>query len=113
MAKKMIPTPGQAGFFEMPEISPQNKALDLSHAPLAARMRPRNLDEIVGQEHILAPGKLLRRTVESDRFTSMIFYGPPGCGKTTLAQAISNVTQSVFVPLNAVTSNAAEIRQTL
>ncbi len=90
-----------------------NKGDDLTHAPLAARMRPQSLDEIAGQRHILAEGKLLRRTVQSDRFTSMIFYGPPGCGKTTLARVISNATKSYFVPLNAVTSNAAEIRQVL
>ncbi|KAB1286974.1 replication-associated recombination protein A, partial [Akkermansia sp. BIOML-A66] len=51
--------------------------------PLAARMRPRTLDEVAGQKHLLAPGKLLRRAIETDRFTSLIFYGPPGCGKTT------------------------------
>ena len=101
---------GQSGFFELPEPP---KAEDLPHAPLASRMRPKKLEDIAGQEHILASGKLLRRTIESDRFTSMIFYGPPGCGKTTLAQVISNATESVFVPLNAVTSNAAEIRSVL
>lgn len=101
---------GQSGFFELPETP---KAEDLAHAPLASRMRPKALEDIAGQEHILAPGKLLRRTIESDRFTSMIFYGPPGVGKTTLAQVISNATQSIFVPLNAVTSNAAEIRSVL
>lgn len=82
-------------------------------APLAVRMRPRTLDEIVGQDPILGPGKLLRRTVQSDRWSSMIFYGPPGSGKTTLASVISKVTQSQFVPLNAVTSNAAELRSVL
>lgn len=102
--------PGQSGFFELPEPP---KAEDLAHAPLASRMRPKTLEDIAGQEHILAPGKLLRRTIESDRFTSMIFYGPPGVGKTTLAQVISSATESVFVPLNAVTSNAAEIRSVL
>ncbi len=82
-------------------------------APLAVRMRPRTLDEVVGQEHILGPGKLMTRTIQSQRWTSMIFYGPPGCGKTTLAQVISKVTQSRFVPLNAVTSNVAELRQVI
>lgn len=82
-------------------------------APLAVRMRPRNLDEIIGQEHVLGPGKLLRRTIQSDRWTSMMFYGPPGSGKTTLATVISKVTQSIFVPLNAVSSNVAELRQVL
>lgn len=106
----MAKSTGQPGFFELPEPP---KAEEIAHAPLASRMRPKTLEDIAGQEHILAPGKLLRRTIESDRFTSMIFYGPPGCGKTTLAQVISNATESIFVPLNAVTSNAAEIRSVL
>lgn len=78
--------------------------------PLAARMRPRSLDEIAGQRHILAPGKLLRRAIESDRFTSLIFYGPPGTGKTTLAGVIARTTGSRFESLNGVESNVAEIR---
>lgn len=78
--------------------------------PLAARMRPCSLDEIVGQQHILAAGKLLRRAIESDRFTSLIFYGPPGTGKTTLASVIAQTTGSRFESLNGVESNVAEIR---
>ncbi|GAA5476665.1 putative AAA domain-containing protein Rv2559c [Haloferula helveola] len=78
--------------------------------PLAARMRPRTLDEIAGQQHILAEGKLLRRAIESDRFTSLIFYGPPGTGKTTLASVIARTTGSRFEALNGVESNVAEIR---
>ncbi len=78
--------------------------------PLAARMRPRTLDEVAGQQHILAPGKLLRRAIESDRFTSLIFYGPPGTGKTTLASVIARSTGSRFESLNGVESNVAEIR---
>lgn len=78
--------------------------------PLAARMRPRSLDELAGQQHILAPGKLLRRAIESDRFTSLIFYGPPGTGKTTLASVIARTTGSRFEALNGVESNVAEIR---
>lgn len=78
--------------------------------PLAARMRPRTLDEVAGQAHILAPGKLLRRAIESDRFTSLIFYGPPGTGKTTLASVIARSTGSRFESLNGVESNVAEIR---
>jgi putative ATPase len=78
--------------------------------PLAARMRPRSLDEVAGQQHILAPGKLLRRAIESDRFTSLIFYGPPGTGKTTLASVIALGTGSRFESLNGVESNVAEIR---
>jgi putative ATPase len=78
--------------------------------PLAARMRPRTLDQVAGQQHILAPGKLLRRAIESDRFTSLIFYGPPGTGKTTLASVIARTTGSRFESLNGVESNVAEIR---
>ena len=78
--------------------------------PLAARMRPLALEEVAGQRHILAPGKLLRRAIESDRFTSLIFYGPPGTGKTTLASVIARSTGSRFESLNGVESNVAEIR---
>ncbi len=78
--------------------------------PLAARMRPRTLDEVAGQRHILAEGKLLRRAIESDCFTSLIFYGPPGTGKTTLASVIARSTGSRFESLNGVESNVAEIR---
>jgi putative ATPase len=73
-------------------------------------MRPRSLDEVAGQQHILAPGKLLRRAIESDRFTSLIFYGPPGTGKTSLASVIARTTGSRFESLNGVESNVAEIR---
>lgn len=82
-----------------------------SPMPLAARMRPRNLDEYVGQEHILGEGKLLRRAVEADRFTSLIFYGPPGVGKTSLAELIAQRTESRFINLSGVESNVAEIRK--
>ncbi len=73
-------------------------------------MRPRTLDEVAGQQHILAKGKLLRRAIESDRFTSLIFYGPPGTGKTSLASVIARTTGSRFEALNGVDSNVAEIR---
>lgn len=82
-------------------------------APLADRMRPRTLDEFFGQEHIVGPGRLLRRAIEADRLTSCIFYGPPGCGKTTLAGIIANQTNAAFVKLNAVTSGVAEVREEL
>lgn len=82
----------------------------LKSAPLAARMRPRSLAEYVGQQHILAPGKLLRRAIEADRFSSLIFYGPPGVGKTTLAHIISQETKARFVTLSGVESNVADIR---
>jgi putative ATPase len=80
-------------------------------APLAARMRPRTLDEFVGQEHILAPGKLLRRAIEADRLPSLIISGPPGSGKTTLAYVIAEMTHSEFIRLSGVESNVAEMRK--
>ncbi len=100
-------------FDDFPEESASNEAAVSSHAPLAARMRPRNLDEYVGQQHILGPGKLLRRAVEADRFTSLIFYGPPGVGKTSLAQLIANQTETRFVNLSGVESNVKEIRESV
>ena len=80
-------------------------------APLAARMRPLSLDEYAGQEHILGPGKLLRRAIEADRLSSVIFYGPPGTGKTSLAQIIANHTQSRFIELSGVEGSVADIRK--
>ena len=81
--------------------------------PLAVRMRPASLAEFSGQAHILAPGKLLRRAIESDKISSIVLYGPPGTGKTTLASVISNETKSHFEPMNAVTSNVADIRKVI
>ena len=83
------------------------------HAPLAARMRPRDLNEFVGQSHILGPGQLLRRAIEADRIQSLIFYGPPGTGKTSLAQIIARQTRSKFERLSGVESNVAEMRRVL
>ncbi len=82
-------------------------------APLAARMRPRDLSEFVGQTHLLGPGQLLRRAIEADRVQSLILYGPPGVGKTTLAQIIARQTRSRFVRLSGVESNVAELRREL
>jgi putative ATPase len=84
-----------------------------SAAPLATRMRPRSLDEFVGQEHILGPGKLLRRAIEADRLPSVIFSGPPGSGKTTLARIIAEKTHAKFIRISGVESNVAEMRRVI
>lgn len=83
------------------------------NAPLAERMRARTLDEFYGQEHLLGPGRLLRRAVEADRLTSSFFHGPPGCGKTTLAHVIAAHTKSAFARMNAVTSGVGDVREVL
>ena len=90
---------GQVSFFE--REAPQ---------PLAARLRPTTLDDIVGQRHLIGPGKILRRIIESDGVSSMIFWGPPGVGKTTLAHVIARTTKSSFIEFSAVTSGIKEIR---
>src|SRR5881296_3094662 len=82
-------------------------------APLAARMRPRTIDEFAGQSHILAPGQLLRRAIDADRIQSLIFYGPPGTGKTSLAQIIAARTKNRFERLSGVESNVPEMRRVL
>ena len=81
--------------------------------PLAARLRPRNLDEFVGQKHLLGEGKVLRRLIENDNVGSMIFWGPPGVGKTTLARIIAGMTKSQFIDFSAVTSGIKEIKQVM
>jgi len=98
---------------KLPEekIAPASGAL--KSQPLAARMRPRNLDEYAGQSHMLAPGQLLRRAIEADRIQSLIFYGPPGTGKTSLAQIIARQTKSKFEHLSGVESNVADMRRVL
>ena len=80
-------------------------------APLADRMRPRTIEEFVGQSHILAPGRLLRRAIQADQLSSLIFYGPPGTGKTTIARIIANTTQAEFLSINAVLSGVGDIRK--
>ena len=92
--------------FSSQKLSTQDKNL-----PLAVRMRPANLNELTGQEHILGKGKLLRRAIEADRLSSLILFGPPGCGKTSLAWCIANITQANYVAINATTSNVEELRK--
>ncbi|MBM4043145.1 MAG: replication-associated recombination protein A [Planctomycetes bacterium] len=84
-----------------------------ANAPLAARMRPRTVEEFAGQDHFFGPGRLLRRMLEADRLASVIFYGPPGTGKTALAHVIAHHTQARFVAINAAASNVAELREVL
>ena len=94
-----------------PEATPEPDTF--RSQPLAARMRPRNLDEYAGQTHILGIGQLLRRAIEADRIQSLIFYGPPGTGKTSLAQIIARQTRSKFERLSGVESNVADMRRVL
>jgi putative ATPase len=84
-----------------------------ANVPLAARMRPRRLDEILGQDHLLAPGRALRRALDADRVPSMVLWGPPGSGKTTLAEVIARLTQSRFVAMSAVTAGVADLRKVI
>jgi len=86
---------------------------DDKESPLADRMRPRVLDDIIGQDHIVGPGRLLRRAIQADRLSSVIFYGPPGTGKTSLARVIANTTRSVFESLNAVLTGIKDIREVI
>ncbi len=90
-----------------------SNAETVNSEPLAARMRPRTPDEYIGQEHIMAPGRLLRRAIQADQLSSVIFYGPPGTGKTTLARVIANSTRSHFIALNAVLGGVKEVRRAI
>ncbi len=106
----------QASLFgsdNVPSIKKNTLPISATGEPLAARMRPRTLDEIIGQEHLLAPGRLLRRTIEVDRVTSMILWGPPGSGKTTLAEVVAHHTHARFVTLSAVSAGVADLRKTV
>ncbi|MCX5678896.1 MAG: replication-associated recombination protein A [Candidatus Omnitrophica bacterium] len=93
------------------DLFENTKPKDKSHEPLASRLRPRTLDDFVGQESILGKGKLLRRLIETDKISSLILYGPPGCGKTTLALIISEKTKSHFERINAASNNVADMRR--
>jgi len=101
----------------MPDLFDQAESVSESAVdsgqPLAARMRPQSLDEFIGQEQIVGPGSLLRQAIESDELPSMIFYGPPGCGKTTLAHIIQHSSRRAFEAFSAVTSGVADIRQVI
>jgi putative ATPase len=92
---------------------PQPALEDSAHQPLAERMRPRTLDEFIGQEKILGPGKPLRQQVETDEITSMLLWGPPGCGKTTLARLVARLTRSEFVAFSAVLAGIKEIKEVM
>src|SRR5271154_1859789 len=100
--------------FTSESASPENAAGTISpNAPLAARFRPRTLEEYIGQSHLLAPGKPLRRLIEADRLTSLILFGPPGVGKTSLAEVIARRTVCHFERLNGVESAVSDLRRVL
>lgn len=100
-------------FIYMDLFAKESQENNFKSLPLSARMRPQRLEDFVGQEHILGPGKLLRRAIEADRMSSVILFGPPGCGKTSLAQCIAGVTKSAYVAINATTSSVDEIRKVI
>src|SRR5207248_7002794 len=104
-------------FFLVPDLFEEQEEVHFVSAsraaPLATRMRPHSLEEFVGQEHILGPGKLLRRAIEADRLPSVIFSGPPGSGKTTLARVIAEMTHAKFIRVSGVESNVAEMRRVI
>ena len=105
-------TPQESSLFDSPS-TPESAARGRRNAPLAERMRPRNLSEYAGQEHLIAPGKPLRVQIERDDPSSMIFWGPPGVGKTSLAKIIAETTQATFLEFSAVLSGIKEIKQVM
>jgi len=94
-------------------LSWQEDSHEPASSPLADRMRPRTLEEFIGQEHLLGQGRLLRRAIEADRLISSIFYGPPGCGKTTLAAIVARTSRAALVQMNAVAAGVSEMREVL
>jgi putative ATPase len=96
--------------FDLPE---EKDLPDPKNMPLAARMRPQTFDEFVGQEHLVAPGRVFRKCIEADQLPSMVFWGPPGSGKTTLAHIIANVTRAKFSSLSAVSAGVADLRHVI
>ena len=99
--------------FNIMDIFDSARNIDPKAQPLAVRMRPASLDEFVGQEHVLGKDKLLRRAIEADRLSSLVLYGPPGVGKTSLAWCIANITKSNYIAINATTSNVEELRKAI
>ena len=106
----MLPVP-MSNLFE--PVQPEGAEHPEVRRPLAARMRPRTLDDVVGQDHVLGEGKLLRRAIQADRLSSIILYGPPGCGKTSLAEVIASATKRAFDRSSGVLSNVAGLRKSL
>src|SRR5690348_8355326 len=102
-----MPPSQSENLFPEEEVAVVSSAQEEAGAPLAARMRPRTLEEFAGQEGVVGPGTLLRRAIEQDRLTSVIFWGPPGSGKSTLAQIIARTTKAKFENYSAVTSGVA------
>src|SRR5512135_1590171 len=102
---------GTPGLWDTPAGAPRPGRVS-SGAPLAERMRPRCIAEFTGQEHLLGEGRILRRMIESDNLSSLILWGPPGCGKTTLAHVIAAETKSHFIFFSAILSGVKEIRET-
>src|SRR5882724_12364448 len=99
-------------FAKLPPPAPEPD-VPAANQPLAERMRPRTLDEFIGQERLLGSGKPLRVQIETDNLSSMLFWGPPGCGKTTLARLIARLTKSEFISFSAVTSGIKEIKEVM
>ena len=113
MGKNTYDNYGQEGFFDEPFFKYGREERIDKNAPLAARLRPRDLSEYFGQKHLLGEGKVLRKMIENDAVGSMIFWGPPGVGKTTLARVIANKTKAKFIDFSAVTSGIKEIKQVM